>query len=131
MPKKNYYAVANGRQTGVYDNWQDCKDQVDGYSRNNFKGFSTPDKAWDFVDQHSSGGNRGQSFDSNSRAVASRSGNQVASRGGQGEVNFYRSTDYTEGRNSVIVRERSYASGSSGNGHFVEKSTRTYWKENK
>jgi len=35
-----------------------------------------------------------------------------------------------EGRNSVVVRERSYTSGRDGNGYFVEKHTRTYWKNN-
>ncbi|AQZ09722.1 RNH1 (YMR234W) [Zygosaccharomyces parabailii] len=29
--KKAYYAVQNGRQKGVFDNWVDCKKQVSGY----------------------------------------------------------------------------------------------------
>lgn len=72
---------------------EDCKRQVNGYSHNNYKKFDTPDKAWDFVDQHSSRGNAAQ-FDTN-KAVACRNNNQVAIRGNhQGEARGYQRTDY-------------------------------------
>ncbi|XP_011871809.1 PREDICTED: ribonuclease H1-like [Vollenhovia emeryi] len=122
-----YYAVANGRTTGVFDNWEDCKDQVHGYSYNNYKKFDTPDQAWDFVDQHSSKGKLEQSFSDDSKQVACRNNNQVAL---QGEASGYRRTDCTQGKNGVIIRERSYTSGRAGSGYFVEKYTRTYWKNN-
>ncbi|XP_018361794.1 PREDICTED: ribonuclease H-like isoform X2 [Trachymyrmex cornetzi] len=123
MSKMPFYAVASGRSTGVYDNWEDCKDQVNGYSHNNYKKFDTPDKAWDYVDKHSS--NAGSS---NNKAYGGN--NQVALRDYGGEVSYQR-TDYTEGRNSVVVRDRLYRSGRDGNGgQFVEKGTRTYWKNN-
>ncbi|XP_028048424.1 ribonuclease H isoform X2 [Monomorium pharaonis] len=122
-----YYGVANGRQVGVYDNWEDCKDQVNGYSYNKYKKFDTPAEAWDFVDENSSRSNAKQSF--NSKAVACRNDNQVALRGDyQGEATNYHRTDRMQGRNGVIVRERSYKSGRDGNGYFVENYTRTYWK---
>ncbi|TGZ46537.1 Dna-directed rna polymerase ii subunit rpb7-like protein [Temnothorax longispinosus] len=90
-----YYAVANGRRIGVYDNWEDCKEQVNGYSYNNYRKFDTPDQAWDYVDQHSSKGKHEKLFDRN-KAVACRNGNQVAIRGNyQGETSRYRRTDYT------------------------------------
>ena len=37
--KKKYYAVKVGRNTGVFDAWDDCKSQVLGYSGAIFKGF--------------------------------------------------------------------------------------------
>ncbi|XP_011163287.1 ribonuclease H [Solenopsis invicta] len=124
-----YYGVAIGRNTGVYDNWEDCRDQVDGYSHNKYKKFDTPDQAWDFVDQHSSRSDTRQTYDSNTKTVACRSNdNQIALRGGHMEANSYQRTDYTTGRNTTIVRQRSYASGRDGNGYFVEKSIRTYWR---
>ncbi|XP_018397895.1 PREDICTED: ribonuclease H-like [Cyphomyrmex costatus] len=121
-----YYGVANGRSTGVYDNWEDCKDQVHGYSHNKYKKFDTPDQAWDFVDQHSN--DAGKSFDTNSKAVACRNNNQVALRG-HNEVKHFQRTDYLEGKNGYVVRERSYRSGRDGRGRFVEKYTRTYWED--
>ncbi|CUG35397.1 ribonuclease H1, putative [Bodo saltans] len=44
-----YYAVANGRQTGVFGTWDECKSQVDGYARAAFKSFSTKAEADAFV----------------------------------------------------------------------------------
>ncbi|KAK6885357.1 Ribonuclease H [Candida tropicalis] len=49
-----YYAVAKGSKTGVYNNWSDCKAQVNGYSGASFKKFNTAAEANAFV---SSGGN--------------------------------------------------------------------------
>lgn len=40
-----YYAVAKGRKSGVYSNWNDCKDQVNGYSGASFKKFNTAAEA--------------------------------------------------------------------------------------
>jgi len=36
---KYYYAVKAGRSTGIFDSWEDCKKQVQGYSGAIFKGF--------------------------------------------------------------------------------------------
>ncbi|XP_077274043.1 uncharacterized protein LOC143903887 isoform X2 [Temnothorax americanus] len=125
-----YYAVANGRRNGVYDNWEDCKEQVNGYSYNNYRKFDTPDQAWDYVDQHRLKGKHEKLFDRN-KAVACRNDNQVAIRSNyQGETSRYRRTDYMKGQNSVVVRERSYRSGRDGSGYYVEKYTRTYWRNN-
>ena len=37
--KKNYYAVRNGRVPGIYKTWAECKEQIDGYSGAEHKGF--------------------------------------------------------------------------------------------
>jgi ribonuclease HI len=50
MPKgKSFYAVANGRSTGVFSSWDACRAQVDGVSRASFKAFSTEAEARNFV----------------------------------------------------------------------------------
>ncbi len=38
---KKYYAVRTGRQPGIYLTWDECKAQVDGYAKAEFKGFSS------------------------------------------------------------------------------------------
>lgn len=43
MPKNKYYVVWKGRTTGVYDSWDACKKEVDGFQGALYKGF--PDQA--------------------------------------------------------------------------------------
>ena len=43
MPKNKYYVVWKGRTPGVYDSWEACKQEVDGFQGALYKGF--PDKA--------------------------------------------------------------------------------------
>lgn len=42
---KKAYVVWVGRKPGVYDNWGDCKAQVDGFRNPKFKGFNSLDEA--------------------------------------------------------------------------------------
>ncbi|XP_054856020.1 ribonuclease H1 isoform X2 [Eublepharis macularius] len=49
-----FYAVRNGRRTGVYHSWEECKEQVNKYQNASFKKFSTEEDAWDFVNGESS-----------------------------------------------------------------------------
>lgn len=49
MAKKNFYAVAVGRKPGIYTTWNECKEQVDGYSGAKYKGFITEDDALRFL----------------------------------------------------------------------------------
>lgn len=39
--KNKYYTVWNGRQVGVFDSWDECRLQIDGFSGAKFKGFPT------------------------------------------------------------------------------------------
>lgn len=34
-----YYAVKNGRRVGIFKSWEECREQVDGYSGAEYKGF--------------------------------------------------------------------------------------------
>lgn len=42
---KNFYAVRIGRKPGLYEKWEDAKEQVDGFSGAIFEGFSTKEEA--------------------------------------------------------------------------------------
>lgn len=39
--KKSHYAVARGRQMGVFNSWDECKVQVDGFLDARYKGFTS------------------------------------------------------------------------------------------
>lgn len=45
MAKKHFYAVAVGRQPGIYSSWPEAEAQVKGYQGAKYKGFPTRDEA--------------------------------------------------------------------------------------
>jgi ribonuclease HI len=45
----NYYAVKTGRNPGIYATWAECKDQIDGFPRAQYKKFSTKEAADAFI----------------------------------------------------------------------------------
>jgi len=45
MAKNKYYVVWQGRTCGVFDNWNDCKAQVDGFESAKYKSFETKAEA--------------------------------------------------------------------------------------
>ena len=49
MPEQKYYAVRTGRTPGIYESWQDCREQVNGYSGAVFKSFSDRSAAEAFL----------------------------------------------------------------------------------
>lgn len=51
MAKKKWYVVWNGVETGVYDNWIDCKRQVDGFEKPLYKSFDSPQEAHEAYDK--------------------------------------------------------------------------------
>lgn len=46
---KKYYAVKNGRKIGIFETWDECKSQVDGYSGAIYKSFQNLDEAKNFI----------------------------------------------------------------------------------
>ena len=45
MAKNKFYVVWQGRTCGVFDNWNDCKAQVDGFESAKYKSFETRSEA--------------------------------------------------------------------------------------
>lgn len=80
--KRSYYAVANGRKIGIYDNWESCQDQVKGYSDASFKKFASHEQAQDFVDKYKGNRNPAQASLSVNKTDSTESGDEpnVASR---------------------------------------------------
>lgn len=42
---KKFYAVRQGKVTGIFTSWAECKDSIDGYPKAQYKGFMTRDEA--------------------------------------------------------------------------------------
>ena len=49
MAAKKYYAVKRGKKTGIFDNWDACKQVIDGYSGAEYKGFATLKEAGEYL----------------------------------------------------------------------------------
>lgn len=48
MPKK-YYAVRKGRNPGIYENWEECKAQVNNFPGAEYKSFKTKPEARNYL----------------------------------------------------------------------------------
>ncbi len=44
-----YYAVKNGRKIGIFESWDECKAQVDGFSGAEYKSFTKREDALSFL----------------------------------------------------------------------------------
>lgn len=44
-----FYAVAKGRESGVFENWEECNKQVSGFSGAVFKSFTNKNDAGDYI----------------------------------------------------------------------------------
>ncbi|XP_012818071.1 ribonuclease H1 isoform X1 [Xenopus tropicalis] len=44
-----FYAVRTGRKPGVYNTWDECKEQVDKFPLARYKKFASEEDAWNFV----------------------------------------------------------------------------------
>ena len=45
MPKQKFYVVWRGRKPGVYDSWDDCRQQVEGFGEAAYKAYATLEDA--------------------------------------------------------------------------------------
>ena len=107
MAKKNkYYVVWRGRLTGIFESWEECKQQTDGFEGAQYKGYPTRELAeaahklnyWQAVKQE--GGSRdflrSSSLTSHSIIVPSLSVDAACS--GNPGVMEYRGVDTATGR---------------------------------
>ncbi len=49
MAKKKYYAVRKGKETGLFETWDECRAQVDGFSGAEYKSFSSKEEADEYL----------------------------------------------------------------------------------
>ncbi|XP_020267022.1 uncharacterized protein LOC109842573 [Asparagus officinalis] len=53
MARKSFYIVKRGRRCGIFNNWEDCKKQVDKFPNAAYKGYATYEEALVEWDKHS------------------------------------------------------------------------------
>ena len=49
---KAYYVIINGVQRGITDSWAECRESVNRYRGNHYKGFLRLGEAADYLKQH-------------------------------------------------------------------------------
>lgn len=72
---KKFYAVKNGRKTGIFLTWAECKAQIDGFSSAVYKSFLTREEAEKYLEAGSAvtappPPSNGEIPDSSERAIA-------------------------------------------------------------
>lgn len=67
---KKYYAVRKGRNTGVFETWDECKKSVSGFSGAAYKSFTSREEALDFVNGTKSVENKEEGEEKQSEAFA-------------------------------------------------------------
>ncbi len=50
LSKRKFYAVRKGKNVGIYNTWNECKEQVNGFSGAEYKSFTTLDEAKEYVE---------------------------------------------------------------------------------
>ncbi|GMF61461.1 unnamed protein product [[Candida] boidinii] len=126
MAKKGgYYAVANGRNTGVYNSWGDCESNVKGHSGSVYKKFDTLAAAQSFVSNNAGG------YSSNSGSGSgsgSRSSGGSSSRGGSyssGGSSYSSSNSYDSGASYSSGGYSGYTCSYSSGGSYTSRGSST------
>jgi len=49
LSKRKFYAVRKGKKTGIFNTWDECKEQVNGYSGAEYKSFTLKEEAEEYI----------------------------------------------------------------------------------
>ncbi|MEO3347420.1 MULTISPECIES: ribonuclease H family protein [Romboutsia] len=49
LAKVKFYAVRKGRNNGIYNTWNECKEQINGFSGAEYKSFTTIEEAKSYI----------------------------------------------------------------------------------
>lgn len=50
--KYKFYAVKHGRKKGIYNTWENCQIQIEGFSNSQYRGFNTMGEAQQYMDSN-------------------------------------------------------------------------------
>ena len=120
--KNKYYVVWRGRLTGIFDSWEECRKQTEGFEGAQYKGYATREEAeaahklnyWQAVKQGT--GSREQGIGNREQIVVPSLSVDAACSGNPG-VMEYRGVDTATGRE--IFRMGHYPDGTNNVGEFL------------
>ena len=127
--KNKYYVVWRGRLTGIFESWEECKQQTDGYEGAQYKGYTTRQEAeaahklnyWQAVKQGLGGKEQGigtlGAQQSTLRSIIVPSLSVDAACSGNPGVMEYRGVDTATGRE--IFRMGPYPDATNNIGEFL------------
>jgi len=49
LSKRKFYAVRKGKKIGIFNTWDECKEQVNGYSGAEYKSFTLKEEAEEYI----------------------------------------------------------------------------------
>lgn len=127
MSKKNkYYVVWRGRLTGIFDSWEECRKQTEGYEGAQYKGYPTLELAeaahklnyWQAIKQGIDNREEGRgTFLDSQHSIQLPSLSVDAACSGNPGVMEYRGVDTATGRE--IFRMGPYPDGTNNVGEFL------------
>ncbi len=120
MAKNKFYVVWNGRETGIFSDWENCKKQVQGYEGAKYKGFPSEEAAkkaynssyWEYV-----GNNQKPIIGEFPREVFRDSLAVDAACSGNPGLMEYRGVDMQTGQE--LFRQGPYEEGTNNVGEFL------------
>lgn len=124
--KNKYYVVWRGRLTGIFDSWEECRKQTEGYERAQYKGYPTLELAeaahklnyWQAIKQGIGNREEGRETLLNSQhSIQLPSLSVDAACSGNPGVMEYRGVDTATGRE--IFRMGPYPDGTNNVGEFL------------
>ena len=122
-PKNKYYVVWRGRLTGIFESWEECKQQIDGFEGAQYKGYPTREEAeaahklnyWQAVKQSTD--KITPIIENNKSQIVVPSLSVDAACSGNPGVMEYRGVDTATGRE--IFRMGPYPDGTNNVGEFL------------
>lgn len=123
--KNKYYVVWRGRLTGIFESWEECKLQIDGFEGAQYKGYPTRELAeaahklnyWQAVKQRVGSKEQGFSILNSQFSIQIPSLSVDAACSGNPGVMEYRGVDTATGRE--IFRMGPYPDGTNNVGEFL------------
>lgn len=125
--KKKYYVVWYGRQTGIFDSWDKCSKQINGFSGAKYKSFETKEEAdnaylgnWiDFIETNKKESQPKKSYlnlPESERPIKESICVDAACSGNPGKME-YRGVDFKT--NLEIFKQGPYEQGTNNIGEFL------------